>query len=109
MRPHTLTICRAGTVRSVALAHLLKYVWGHDAIAAGVDTMSPETFGMLFDWADNIYPLEGQFAAVIPEAHRDKVTIFEVGEDRWGNPLNPELQNGLAAMAAQVLGPPVPR
>jgi predicted protein tyrosine phosphatase len=86
-----VTICQGGNVRSVALAYLLKYKCGHDAIACSWQKNSDETRLMLYQWADFICVLEEKFTQYVPEEFHNKIKVYEVGPDRWGNSLHPEL------------------
>ena len=94
-----LTICSAGTVRSVAMAHVLKYDYEHDAVAAGYDTNSPETFKMLADWADLILPMTPGHAKALPKGVEHKTHVLDIGPDIWSNPLHPSLQGRLKLIA----------
>jgi len=86
-----LTVCSAGTVRSVSLAHVLKYRYGVDALAAGHDGNSRETLDMLSDWADRIVVMQPQYAAGFPMRNAHKIITVDVGPDIWQNPLDPAL------------------
>ena len=85
-----LTICRMGTVRSVAMAHVLK-VKGFDAIPAGVAANSPETLDMLSKWAELILVMYKPLTRGLNIKFSRKIRITDVGEDVWGNPLHPDL------------------
>lgn len=95
-----LCICRGGVSRSNAMASLLKYGAGHDAIAAGFEGNEPETLEMLFNWADVIVTMREFFQQYIPEQYRDKLRFIEVGEDIYFNP-NPELYRQCAVWLHQ--------
>ena len=86
-----LAICQAGTIRSGALSHLLKYAYGVDALSASAEETPDTTMSILADWADYIVLLEPHFAVRIPPEFHAKVRVFDVGPDRWSNPLHPEL------------------
>jgi galactitol-specific phosphotransferase system IIB component len=86
-----LTVCHGGNVRSVALAYVLKTLAGADALAASVKHNSPQTLNMLCDWADRIIVVQAHYADKIPQSHRNKVRVYDVGRDRWFNSLHPQL------------------
>ena len=87
-----LCLCRGGNVRSVCLAWHLKDR-GHEAISAGFDYLSADTLSMLFNWADKIVVMQPEFSGLIPLELTHKVMICDVGEDRYGNPMNRELKD----------------
>jgi len=97
-----LTICSAGTVRSVSLAHVLKSCYGVDAIPTGHDLNSQETLDMLSDWADLIVVMQPHFAADLPARNAKKVVIVDVGPDVWGNPLDVGLLRKTHAIAKEL-------
>lgn len=88
-----LTVCQRGNCRSVSLGYYLKDWKGYDdVIACGIQTTKPETFAMLANWADKILvPTERAVWEMIPEEFRKKGVHIDIGNDRWGNPMNPEL------------------
>lgn len=101
-----VTMCQGGHVRSVALKYLLTYKYGHEVIACGWESNSPETRNILFKWADYIVIMQKEFEKYIPECHhnnegRRKLYCYDVGEDRYGNPFHPELQDGIISMIEQ--------
>lgn len=93
-----LCVCNGGNCRSVALAEVLKGVYGKEAIAAGTFWIGVESMAELCRWADLILPVEPKEAS-LPErdlirwraspiwldefAH--KRTIFPLGPDVWGH------------------------
>lgn len=86
-----LTICEQGNNRSVTFAHCLKY-WKHDVIPVGVKTNSKETLDMLYKWADLIILTFKSLELHIPEEHKAKIKLFDVGEkDIYPRPFNKEL------------------
>jgi len=86
-----LTMCAGGNVRSVGLKWLLRYKYGHDALACGQDANPPETRDMLCEWADYVVVMtENYFKEINPKYHY-KTLICEVGEDRYGYASHPEL------------------
>ena len=86
-----LCICQGGNSRSVALSFVIKYGTKHEALAASWEKNSPETFKMLFEWADNIFVLQEKFRRYVPVELWKKLLVLDVGEDRWCNGLHPEL------------------
>lgn len=75
----------------MAMAHVLKYIHNQDALAASWLKTYPETMQMLSAWADRIVLMQPRFLECIPEEHRKKVKVVDVGLDRWSNCLHPEL------------------
>lgn len=86
-----LTMCQVGTSRSVALGYVLKYKFGIDTIACGWGANSPETINMLCKWADRIIVVQSQFVQYLPAEFHTKVSVYDVGEDRWSSSTHPEL------------------
>lgn len=76
-------MCQGGNSRSVAMAYLLKYFYNIDAIACSWEKNSPETLKMLFEWADNILIMQGNFEQYIPEEYKSKIRVTDVGPDIW--------------------------
>jgi len=99
-----LTICSAGTVRSVSMAHVLKARYGIDAIPAGHDLNSQETLDMLSDWADKIIVMQPQYATGLPARNAHKIIVVDVGPDIWGNPLHPGLLRKTTRIARDLVG-----
>lgn len=97
-----LTICSAGAVRSVAMAHYLKQVMGHDAVPVGADANSPETITMLSDWADLILPMQPEYARVVPKRNRHKTVVLDIGSDVWMNSLHPDLIKKVSVLADEL-------
>ncbi len=81
-----LCLCRGGNSRSVGLGCTLKYVFGHDAVAAGFEGNSAETLEMLYNWADIIVAMREFFMEKVPEQYRDKLRFVEVNEDVYFHP-----------------------
>ncbi len=86
-----LTVCRGGSVRSVALGYVLKNLVKADAIACSWKHNSHDTINMLCEWADRIIVVQQHYVDRIPEPHRNKVRVYDVGSDRWYNSLHPQL------------------
>lgn len=84
-------MCQGGNSRSVALGYVLKYELGIDALACSWEKNTPETRDMLCRWADRIIVMQSMFVDKVPLEFYEKVTVYDVGEDRWFNSLHPEL------------------
>lgn len=98
-----VTMCQGAHVRSVGLKYLLTYKYGHEAVACGWESNTPETRAMLYEWADVIVIMESNMEKYIPkEFHekdgRRKLFCYDVGPDRYGNPFHPEMQKMLIGM-----------
>lgn len=93
-----LTVCRAGLIRSSALANVLKLHFSPvDVLPCGIGTYdtgrfnSEETLDMLFKWADKIVVMEEHYQWKIPDEFRKKVMVCEVGPDVYGSNTHPKL------------------
>ncbi len=84
-------MCQGGNSRSVALAYLLKYKYGVDALACSWEKNSEATRRMLFGWADKIFIMQAHFLEHVPAEFRTKTQVIDVGPDVWFNGLDPEL------------------
>ncbi len=62
-----------------------------DAIAMGIDAAGEDTKKLLFSWADRIVLVDKTFEDRIPEEYRDKLSIWDVGGDRFFRGFEPEL------------------
>jgi len=91
MKYKILTMCAGGNVRSVGMKYLLKYKYGHEALACGQDANSTETIDMLCSWADYVIVMTDDYAKFVPEKYKDKLLCYDVGEDRFGYAFHPEL------------------
>lgn len=92
-----LCMCAGAVSRSVGLAYLLK-VRGHDALAISFEYNSSETVHMLCKWADRIITVMPVYEKYIPAAYRKKLTIYNIGYDRWAHPMHPDLVSTLEKM-----------
>lgn len=87
-----LTVCYNGSVRSVAMAYVIKTVYGkkHDVLASGVNTMSSKTREMLFDWADKIIFMDRETVFnridLKDDLNHEKYIILGVGKDHAHDP-----------------------
>lgn len=86
-----LCVCDGGNVRSHALAFHLKWDRKQEAIAAGRLHLSVETMSMLCEWADVIVLMEPHMVSSIPTMQMHKIVVMDVGPDRWGVYVHPEL------------------
>ncbi len=99
-----VTMCQGGHVRSVGLKYKLTYEYGHEVLACGWESNTPETRAMLFNWADVIVIMQSKFEQYIPaEFHNKpdgtrKLYCYDVGEDNYHNPFHPSLQANLKHM-----------
>ena len=91
MKYKILTMCAGANVRSVGLKYLLKYKYGHEALACGQDANTIETRNMLCDWADYVIVVDKEYAPEVPEKYKDKLLIYDIGVDRFGYAFHPEL------------------
>jgi predicted protein tyrosine phosphatase len=90
-RRKILCLCAGGQVRSVTLGGICKYWFGHEAIAASLEKLEPETLGMLYRWADVIVVVEEQYVELVPDEFSGKVRLVNIGPDRWGFSNHPDL------------------
>lgn len=86
-----LTVCHGGNFRSVALSYVLKWNHGKEALPIGLDVAEPETLAHMCQWADRIIVVETSMCDRVPAAFHDKLTVYDVGPDRWRNALDREL------------------
>lgn len=86
-----LVICDGGNVRSAALATTLKLDYGQEAICIGRLFTSPDTMDMLSDWADKIVLMQPHMQESVPIRNWSKVFVTDIGQDRWGIYIHPEL------------------
>jgi hypothetical protein len=88
-----LCVCEAGTVRSGAAAHGLKYYFGQEALTASHAKLKDDTLEMLCTWADRIVLMQPKFGDRISDQFKNKVKVLDVGQDTWGNPLDKGLMD----------------
>lgn len=104
-----LTCCAGGNVRSVTMAYCLKSGYGHDVLACGLEYNSESTLRMLFAWADLIIVMHDVLVPLIPVKYEVKAVLFDVGPDKWGIALHPELieicLNGIESFIKNYLEP----
>ena len=97
-----LIVCDGGNVRSAALATTLKLDYGQEAIAVGRLYMSSETMVMLSNWADRIILMQAHMIESIPDFNQNKCGVADVGQDRWGIYIHPELNELVNNIAAEL-------
>ena len=93
-----LCVCNGGNCRSVALAEVLKGIYGHEAVAIGTYWFSPTSQASFADWAERILFVEPR-QAKLPEpdltrwmnsplwspGYDDKRRVVPIGPDIWGH------------------------
>jgi predicted protein tyrosine phosphatase len=95
-----LCICEHGNVRSVALAYLIKTIYGHDALACGMRETGDDTKSMLLKWAEIVIVLDEQISLDLMKwkdehkCHRPQY-LLDVGPDVWHDARHQELQHKL--------------
>ncbi len=93
-KPKYLVLCTGGTVRSTTVAHILKYEYEYDALAASLERNTIATLHMLCGWADHIIVVEDkhleQMQRELPQ-YLSKTRLFPIGKDIWRMSLHPDL------------------
>ena len=93
-----LCVCNGGNCRSVALAEVLKGIYGHEATAIGTYWFSHDSQRALAEWAEAIYFVE-EYDAKLPEPdktkwmssplwgkeYETKRRLIPIGPDIWGH------------------------
>jgi len=92
---HVLTVCEQGVNRSTTAQWMLQFAPDREVISAGLKRLSPETLGMLYDWADRVVLLDGRYRRDVPS---DKLVLWDVGPDRYPHHFNADLVRRLRAM-----------
>lgn len=89
-----LCVCAGGNVRSHALAYYLKSK-GHAAMPIGLDHFGKDELSPLVDWADYVlvvsHSLREKLDRIVRDDQRQKVAIINIGEDKWGPRIPPDL------------------
>ncbi len=98
-----LCICDGGNVRSQAMVVALKELHRQEAIAIGRWRVSPLTMEMLCSWADKIIVMQPHMVESVPAQFHGKTVCVDVGEDRFGIQVHPELWVMVQSGAVQVL------
>ena len=78
-----VTICYGGNSRSVGMAHVLKYQFGHDVLTCSCQTNSDETRALLCQWADVVVVTSTEFLPYIRQEFIKKTVVAELGPDKW--------------------------
>jgi len=91
-----LCLCEAGTVRSATLAWVLREDHHQEAIAAGLRNLSSGALKDLCAWAKvqgdgRIIVVDPPLRFLVPLPWRSHLEVAQIGPDRWGQPLHPEL------------------
>jgi predicted protein tyrosine phosphatase len=86
-----LCVCDGGNVRSQALAFVLHDRLGHEAIAIGRLRVSIDTMATMCNWADCIVIMQPHMQESIPSQYHSKLLCCDVGDDRFGVYVHPEL------------------
>ena len=87
-----LCVCQGGNVRSSALAFILKWKHKQDAIPVGCEQNSREVRDILGDWADYIILMQDwDKSLIVPQRCYNKVRVVDVGPDRYGYNMHPDL------------------
>lgn len=86
-----LCVCDGGNVRSYALAMILKMEFNQEAVAIGRLAMSEESIRTFCEWADWVVIMQPHMEESIPAEFKQKLLCFDVGEDRYGFYVHPEL------------------
>jgi hypothetical protein len=91
-----LCVCKSGSVRSVALARMLRKR-GHEAIGVGLKqrTLLP----LLLDWADTVYAMDADVAEVLWKGYEMSASLdYALGPDDWYQPDHPDLVRRLRVL-----------
>ncbi len=90
-----------GINRSGAASIILKKYFKHDVMQAGYGITQPDTFKMLSDWADRIVICDNSAVGSIPPGDQKKIAVFNIGDDVYGSPWQPDLQKKMMKMIAE--------
>lgn len=71
---------------------------GHSTLACGMENNDDDCRRMLFEWADAVVILHRDFESGVMPEFRHKMHVFDVGDDVWGNPFDPDLQMKIVEM-----------
>lgn len=86
-----LVVCRAGTIRSVALAHILRVLFKYDVIPVSGEYNEYKTKRNLCEWADKIIIVQEEYKKYIPLGYDKKLVLCNIGRDKWHDPFDTEL------------------
>ncbi len=73
----------------------------HDAIAIGWAYNNVGTIAMLCEWADLIIVMTRDMVNRMPGPFHRKIKVCDVGDDRYHDPMHPDLQQQCRAFADQ--------
>lgn len=104
-----LCVCDGGNVRSVGMAFALKHredlsCTGDEAIAIGRGNTSMDTLAMLCEWADRIIIMQPHMKESIGLKYIHKIVCVDVGPDRYGVYVHPELLQQVRAGVQAIQG-----
>lgn len=99
-----LCVCDGGNVRSHALAYILHDLLGHEAIAVGRIRISSITMDLMCIWADTIVIMQPHMQESIDEKYHNKLKCVDVGTDRYGIWIHPDLLPQVKAGAEWLTG-----
>lgn len=99
-----LCICDGGNVRSYAMAFVLHDLRGQEAIPIGRLRVSPETMAYFCLWAERIVIMQPHMEESVPLEFRHKIDCVDVGPDRFGLWVHPDLDALVKAGAEKLLG-----
>jgi hypothetical protein len=77
---------------------------GQEAIAVGRMRVSAETLRYFCEWADIVVLMQECMIESVPDGYREKVRVVDVGVDRFGIWIHPELLEMVKAGANWLLG-----
>lgn len=86
-----LCVCDGGNVRSQAMAYVLHDIMGHEAIPVGRIRISKKTMNYFCRWADKIIIMQPHMEESIDKKFKEKLLCVDVGVDRFGVYVHPEL------------------
>lgn len=95
-----LCVCLGGNVRSVAMATQIHEGYRHEAIPVGWNRVSRETMTVFCQWADVVVIMEDHMREHIPREFAAKIRVADVGPDRYGMHVHPELKAQTKAFCA---------
>jgi hypothetical protein len=96
-------ICAGGACRSVHMAWSLKQL-GHAAFPIGLDHSGEGLLEMACEWADKIVVMQPYMKSMIPFDARSKVSICDVGPDRYFPGWSSDLLEQTDAFAEEQFG-----
>lgn len=99
-----LCVCEGGNVRSHALAFLLHDKYQQEAVCCGWRRVSKETLDYFSEWADYIVVMQAEFSEKISAPYKAKVRVFDVGPDRFGIYVHPELLDMVTSVTKEWAG-----